>query len=237
MKKSLADQVREYIEYRGAGYTPSKLAADVAKLQRDLPEADRCKRQNIEQLLEKGFRTVRYLPALAAAMGTSVEDLVSGAFIPGANAPFAGDNVALAPAAMRPRKYPVISSVQAGEWSEIVDNFQPGDADDWQDSPVDLGPHGFILQLEGDSMTNPVGGKDNFPDGMYVHVNPDVEAQPGDYVIAKREHENKATFKKLVRVDGEQYLHAINPTWPKPYIKLEPGDKIVGKLKFAGWSF
>jgi len=146
-------------------------------------------------------------------------------------------NVSSAPAAMQPRRYPVISSVQAGEWSEIVDNFQPGDAEDWQDSPVDLGPNGFILKLEGNSMTNPAGGKDNFPEGMYVHVHPGIEAQPGDYVIAKREHENKATFKKLVRVDGEQYLHAINPAWPKPYIKLEPGDKIIGKLKFAGWSF
>lgn len=149
----------------------------------------------------------------------------------------AGGNVVSAPAAMRPRRYPVISSVQAGEWCEIVDNFAPGDAEDWQDSPVDLGENGFILKLEGDSMTNPGGGKDNFPEGMYVHINPSVEAQPGDYVVAKRESENKATFKKLVRVDGEQYLHAINPAWPKPYIKLEPGDRIVGKLKFAGWSF
>lgn len=101
------------------------------------------------------------------------------------------------------RHYPVISSVQAGEWTEIVDNFQLGDADDWQGSPVHLGPHGFILTLDGNSMTNPAGGKDNFPDGMYVHVHPGIEAQPGDYVVAKREHENKATFKKLVRVDGE----------------------------------
>lgn len=146
-------------------------------------------------------------------------------------------NVAAAPASMKPRRYPVISSVQAGEWAEIVDNFQPGDADSWQDSPVDLGENGFALKIEGDSMTNPAGGRDNFPDGIYVHIHPGIEAQPGDYVVAKREQENKATFKKLVRVDGEQYLHAINPAWPKPYIKLEPGDRIIGKLKFAGWSF
>lgn len=154
-----------------------------------------------------------------------------------ATADTADHNVASAPASIRPRRYPVISSVQAGEWSEIVDNFQPGDAEDWQDSPVDLGPNGFVLKLEGDSMTNPGGGRDNFPAGMYVHIHPGIEAQPGDYVVAKREHENKATFKKLVRVDGEHYLHAINPAWPKPYIRLELGDKIIGKLKFAGWSF
>lgn len=83
MKKSLADQVRDYLAYRGADFTPAKLAAEVAKLQRDLPEGKRCKRQNIEQLLEKGFRTVLYVPALAAAMGTTVETLAAGAFVPG----------------------------------------------------------------------------------------------------------------------------------------------------------
>lgn len=146
-------------------------------------------------------------------------------------------NVASAPSSMRPRRYPVISSVQAGEWAEIVDQFAPGDAEDWQDSPVDLGANGFILKLEGNSMTNPLGGRDNFPEGMFVHIHPGIEAQPGDYVVAKRDGDNKATFKKLVRVDGEQFLHAINPAWPKPYLKLEPGDRIIGKLKFAGWSF
>lgn len=87
MKKSLADQVRAYLEHRGEGYTPAKLATEVARLQRDLPEADRCKRQNIEQLLEKEFRTVRYLPALAQAMGTTVEALSAGLFVPGAAPP------------------------------------------------------------------------------------------------------------------------------------------------------
>lgn len=86
MKKTLADQVRAYMEYRGEGFTPAKLASDVAKHQRDLPESDRCKRQNIEQLLEKGFRTVRYLPALALAMGTTVEALSAGTFVPGSTA-------------------------------------------------------------------------------------------------------------------------------------------------------
>lgn len=97
MKKSLADQVRAYIEYRGEGYTPAKLATEVARLQRELPDAERCKRQNIEQLLEKEFRTVRYLPALAQAMGTTVETLTAGLFVPGSAPP------AEAPAAPPPQ--------------------------------------------------------------------------------------------------------------------------------------
>lgn len=65
---------------QGEGFTPAKLAEEVAKRQRDLPEAKRCKRQNIEQLLEKDFRTVRYVIALAAAMGTTAEMLAAGKF-------------------------------------------------------------------------------------------------------------------------------------------------------------
>lgn len=133
--------------------------------------------------------------------------------------------------------YPLISSVQAGNWSEIVDNFQPGDAEDWVVSPRELGAHGFVLRVDGPSMTNPDGGRDNFPEGMLLHIRPETDAYPGDYVVVKRASENKATFKKLVNVDGVLYLFAINPAWPTPYLKLEPGDKIVGKLKFAGWSF
>lgn len=234
--KSIGDQAREFRLWKGWNYT--EMAAEVQKHFKD----GEVSRQKITQLEEAGARRPRYLAALAKAMGTTVEILEAGLWRPVEGAPSTPEsreagNVVSAPASMRPRRYPVISSVQAGEWCEIVDHFAPGDAEDWQDSPVDLGPNGFILKLEGDSMTNPAGGKDNFPEGMYVHVHPGIEAQPGDYVIAKREHENKATFKKLVRVDGEHYLHAINPAWPKPYIKLEPGDRIIGKLKFAGWSF
>ena len=80
MKQTIADQVRAFMAAQGEGFTPAKLAEEVAKRQRDLPEAARCKRQNIEQLLERDFRTVRYVTALAAAMGTTAEVLAAGKF-------------------------------------------------------------------------------------------------------------------------------------------------------------
>lgn len=62
------------------------LAAAVSGIQRDTGvEADsQCKRQDIENLLKKEIRTPRYIAALAAAMGTNVETLKAGAFVPGA---------------------------------------------------------------------------------------------------------------------------------------------------------
>ena len=90
MKKTLADQVRAFIDAQGDGFTPAKLAEAVARHQRDLPGGQRCKRQNIEQLLEKDFRTVRYVIALAAAMGTTAEVLAAGKFDPMLNSPAGG---------------------------------------------------------------------------------------------------------------------------------------------------
>lgn len=173
-----------------------------------------------------GIEKISYLPALALGLASS------------GTLPAAWDrNVVAAPAPKMQRLYPLISSVQAGQWAEIADNFQPGDAEEWIPGLQDLGPHGFILRVTGDSMTNPEGGKENFPHGMLVHIMPEVDTYPGDFVVAKRVSENQATFKKLVNVEGEPYLFALNPNWPAPYIKLEPGDMIVGKLRAASWRF
>lgn len=69
---------------RGSDYKPSDLADDVAWHQSDLPEGKRCKRQNIEQLLDpaRSIKNPHYLPELARAMGTTVEVLRSGSYTP-----------------------------------------------------------------------------------------------------------------------------------------------------------
>lgn len=85
MKPTLADQVRKFMEARDGrpALTPTQMAALVAKQQTDLRADQRCQRQNIEQLLDKNFKAPRYMPALAKAMGTSVEVLAAGRFVPG----------------------------------------------------------------------------------------------------------------------------------------------------------
>lgn len=133
------------------------------------------------------------------------------------------------------RSYPLISYVQAGSWTEANDIYQPGDADIWLKSVKNLGKHGYILKVKGDSMTNPHGSP-SFPEDMLIFVKPECDCQPNDYVIAKREADNEATFKQLKLIDNELYLHAINPNWPTRYIRLEEGDKICGRVEFAGFT-
>lgn len=119
-------------------------------------------------------------------------------------------------------KIPVISSVQAGNLTEVFDNFQPGDADEWIEASVPVNRHTFALVVEGDSM-EPV-----FTAGMRIVVEPDIEANVGEYVIAG--NGEQATLKKLVRDGNDLYLQPLNPRYP---IKPLGNAKIIGVVRSA----
>ena len=95
----------------------------------------------------------------------------------------------VAPAPMGGRRVPVITSIQAGMWAEIVDSFQPGDASDWLLTDIDLSDSSFALDIRGNSM------EPEFKDGDRVIIDPEIAPQPGDFVAAKN-GEQEATFKK-----------------------------------------
>ncbi|WP_186276559.1 LexA family protein [Burkholderia gladioli] len=123
-------------------------------------------------------------------------------------------------------KLPLISWVQAGAWSEIVDNFQPGDAEDWIACPFPSGNHGFVLRVVGDSMADPTGGP-SFREGDFISVNPDRSPLHRSLVIARRD--GKATFKQLLlEADGSALLFALNPEWPNRYIPVDGQTEIIG---------
>lgn len=134
-------------------------------------------------------------------------------------------------------RYPVIDAVQAGSWKEVCNDGVQVEAEEWGYSQHNLGHCGYMLRVQGKSMTNTESGAQySFPEGMLLHVNPDIEAIPGKFVIVRRSSENGATFKRLVSVDGELYLEAINPSWPNRYIKLEQGDHICGVVVDASFG-
>jgi SOS-response transcriptional repressor LexA len=119
-------------------------------------------------------------------------------------------------------RVPVISSVRAGDYSEIVDNLHPGDADEWIEVSCQVMRHTFALVVEGDSM------EPEFTEGMRVVVEPDLEPRIGDYVVAG--NGDRATLKKLVRDGDELYLKPLNSHYPtKPL-----GDgRIIGVVREA----
>lgn len=134
------------------------------------------------------------------------------------------------------RLYPLISWVEAGAWTELCDNFAPGEAEMWRPCHKDLGECGYILRVQGNSMTAEEGAPFSFPEGILIYVNPDLSPDPGRFVVVRRNSTNEATFKKLVLVDGELYLEALNPRWPSRYLKLEEGDHFCGVVQHAGFD-
>jgi SOS-response transcriptional repressor LexA len=86
---------------------------------------------------------------------------------------------------------PLISWVQAGAYSECIDDI--GECE-MIATDLKIKNHTFALKVQGDSM-EPI-----FIDGMIVIVEPDMQAVNGHYVIAKN-GDNEATLKQLMQ-DG-----------------------------------
>lgn len=126
------------------------------------------------------------------------------------------------------RRVPVISWVQAGQWSDVVDNFAPGDADDWIDCPVPCSQETFCLRVRGASM------EPRFHDGEYIYVDPKAEARNKSFIIVRLDDEQQATFKQLI-IEGEhRYLKPFNPNWPDPIIEINGNATICGVVIFKG---
>jgi len=128
-------------------------------------------------------------------------------------------NITPGPSMGNAHKIPIISWVQAGDWKDVFDPYQPGFAEDWVLTTETNHPNAFALLVQGDSM------EPEFLEGDIVTVDPGRDAINGSYVIAKNGEE--ATFKQLV-IDGSNvYLKPLNARYPiKDITGIE--IKIVG---------
>lgn len=108
--------------------------------------------------------------------------------------------------------YPLLSSVQAGEWSEALEPYPLSEINDYYPTTEKVSKGSFWLQVEGDSMTSPTGL--SLAEGTLILVDPEQEAKNGSLVVAKLEDVNEATFKKLVIDAGQKFLKPLNPSYP-----------------------
>lgn len=105
-------------------------------------------------------------------------------------------------------RVPLISWVQAGHWGEIVDNLQPGEAEEWIATTARVSSSAFALRIVGDSMAPKV------PDGSIVVFDPGKAYQHGSLVLAKRTGDQVATFKQLWYDGSVPYLKPLNERYP-----------------------
>ena len=107
--------------------------------------------------------------------------------------------------------FPVLSSVQAGAWTEACEPYTINQITEWHETTERTGSNCFWLRVEGDSMTSPTGV--SLPEGTLVLVDTDRDHQNGSLVVAKLTDVNEATFKKLVIDAGQKYLKPLNPAY------------------------
>jgi SOS-response transcriptional repressor LexA len=152
---------------------------------------------------------------LASVVGRSVEYLLSGR---GGKYPTQSveGNVLTGPD-MRGR-VPLISWTQAGDFASLVDNYHPGDGEEWVKTTVPVKKHTFALRVVGDSM------EPEFPEGTVIVVEPDMQADPGDFVVVRANGGLECTFKQLMKDGNDWYLKPINDRYP---IKPMPKDAVI----------
>jgi SOS-response transcriptional repressor LexA len=124
----------------------------------------------------------------------------------------------------------LLNSVQAGQWTEVSDEFQVDDTTKFYE--VADFPEGeiFALQISGESM-EPV-----FEAGDIIIIDTGVAPAPGDFVVAKLDAQNEATFKKY-RVIGTQpngspviELVPLNSDFPTLTLSAHNPGRIIGTM-------
>jgi SOS-response transcriptional repressor LexA len=125
---------------------------------------------------------------------------------------------------------PLIDYVQAGQWAEIADAYQPGDGEEMLSTSGPCGPHTFGLRVKGRSM------EPDYLEGDIIIVDPDVRPDPGGFVVAKLDDTEEATFKKYrPRGTDEQGVEIIdlvplNEDFPTITLSSKTPGRIVGTV-------
>lgn len=157
-----------------------------------------------------------------------LEQILTIASVAGLAPPPEAQGFNVQPAAIGARRIPLISYVQAGVWTNVVDTFQPGDADEFLLTDLELSGNAFALEIKGDSMLP------EFKPGDRVIIDPNIAPAPGDFVVAKN-GEEEATFKKYrprgVNEHGDIVFELVplNEDYPSMRSDLMP-IRIVGTM-------
>lgn len=207
MSKTFGERLRE--ARLGAGLTQAQLAKLAGVSQQAIQKAERS---------TSATSGSRFVVSLARFTHVSPDWLSTGN---GDRAPAGSpepSNVSPGPDLRPP--VPLVSWVQAGDWTECTDPYPPGMADEWISPSTKVSACSFALKVRGDSM------EPKFTEGDTLIVDPEVEARSGDFVIVRLDDAQEATFKQLVVDGGERFLKPVNPRYP--VVPINGNATIVG---------
>lgn len=128
------------------------------------------------------------------------------------------------------KQIPVISAVQAGDWTSTYASATIDDVLRWVNTTARVSESAFGLDVKGDSMTNP-NGAPTIPEGSTVIVETQfgsIEDLYGKIVVAILDGTSDATIKKLVWDAPYTYLIPLNPNF-KPIV-VNDNCRIIGRV-------
>ena len=151
------------------------------------------------RLLEKGERKPKLetIEKLAVGLGVPFEEVATAAGL----------------SVVKAKRVPVISWASAGDWEDAVEY-----PEDWVEV-LSSSPRLFALRVHGDSM------EPEFTEGDIIVVDPERIARPGDFVLARKGH-NEVVFKQLKKYGDKLYLRPLNPCYPE--IEMTEEHEIIG---------
>ena len=164
------------------------------------------------------------IAALARLLHANLEWLING------QGPQAPPGVSATGETSATISVPVIDYVTAGSWTEVADPFMPGGGFDYIGTDLSISPASFALIIDGRSMAP------EFQPGDKIIIDPSVTPRPGEYVVAKLDETDEATFKKF-RPRGRDSggvdiieLVPLNSDWPSLSIDADHPGHIVGTM-------
>lgn len=113
----------------------------------------------------------------------------------------------------------------------VIDHFKPDSQINTEAVLLPVQSHTYALRVLGDSMASEAAA--SFPDGSIIIVDPEMQALPGDYVIA-RNGDSQTTFKQLIKNGSDFFLKPLNPLYP---IRPLGSTTIIGVVRECAKRF
>ncbi len=120
------------------------------------------------------------------------------------------------------RRVPIISWAAAGNWRRDGASDHHANNGEWIEADME-DKKVFALRVKDVSM------KPEFVEGDVIIINPQIEAVPRDFVIAKN-GEEEAIFRQLRKYGRTIALLPFNPKYPEIVLKRGHRYRIIGKV-------
>ena len=108
-------------------------------------------------------------------------------------------------------RLPLISWEEANQYCsdrETTESFHPREVEFWIPVAPRSSDRSFALRVPDDSM------QPEFQEGEIIIVDPTLQGKHNQFLVARMEDDDAATFKQLIIVGNRQYLKPLNSRYP-----------------------